>query len=78
MDTFNLLRAAMFEHAREHLESDMRAKAPCAEYQAMMRATLDTIRAAKCFDDLARLEWIQGQAAMGEDVARYDSDVPNL
>jgi hypothetical protein len=75
---FAILRAALFEHAREHLESDMRALRPDPEYQAHMRATLRAIRDADSVEALAAIDWVQGMAAMGADTSRYDADIPNL
>lgn len=75
---FAILRAAMFEHAREHLESDLRAMRPDSDYQAHMRETLRAIRDADSIEALAAIDWIQGIAAMGVDTSRYDAAIPNL
>jgi hypothetical protein len=70
-DPLRVIRAALSQLAENALyletESDCAPENPCPDYCAMLADTIRAIGAAQSFDELARLDWITGMAALGLD-----------
>jgi hypothetical protein len=75
---FEVLRAALFEVAREELYEELAAPSPCMQYIAALRLTLVQIEHCLDMDALATLDWTEALAEKGRDKNRYPEAIPNL
>ena len=70
---FLVIRAALSNLAELALymetESEYGPENSCPDYVAHLRDTIRAICVAQTFEDLARIEWISGRAALGLDAA---------
>ena len=66
-DTLRVLRAAFSELCEKaiYAESELGEHNPCQGYLAHLRDASRAIGAAQTIEELARIEWIAGQAALG-------------
>ena len=64
---FRVLRAALSElcEAAIYAETELGEHRPCPDYLAHLRDASRQIIAAQSIEDLSRIEWIAGQAALG-------------
>ena len=68
-DSFDIIRAAFSELCEKaiYTEQETGDHQPCQDYLDHLRNASRQIGSAKCFDDLANVDWIAGQAALAID-----------
>lgn len=68
MTTFETLQRALLKIAVELADDDAQYASACPDYQRHMAATRAALIEARSFADLAAVDWVQGQAALCEEI----------